>query len=65
MNRTFYGKEEIMFYLVFAAFFVGYLILGWFTTTIEMTSVSAVLCIVFILTNIYMFWKEKKKQKDS
>ncbi|MGP4059077.1 hypothetical protein [Halobacillus litoralis] len=54
-----------MFYLVFAAFFVGYLILGWFTTTIEMTSVSAVLCIVFILTNIYMFWKEKKKQKDS
>lgn len=54
-----------MLYLVFGGFFLVYLLLGWFTSAVEMNSISAVLSVVFIFTNGYMFVKEKKKKENS
>ncbi|WP_083412796.1 hypothetical protein [Halobacillus dabanensis] len=67
MVPMFYGKEERMgmLYLGFAGFFLIYLILGWFTDVIEMSTFSAIFSVAFLFLNVYMFWKEKKKEKSS
>ncbi|MGR9048577.1 hypothetical protein ACQ4XT_08115 [Halobacillus faecis] len=54
-----------MLYLAFAGFFLIYLILGWFTNVIEMSTFSAVFSVAFLCLNLYMFWKEKKKQSST
>ncbi|WLR48995.1 hypothetical protein LC065_07490 [Halobacillus litoralis] len=65
MDVTFYGKEETMLYLAFAGFFLIYLILGWFTNVVEMSTFSAIFSVAFLCLNLYMFWKEKKKQSST
>ncbi|ELK48753.1 hypothetical protein QRD89_16535 [Halobacillus sp. ACCC02827] len=58
------GKEEFMFHLGFAAFFLIFIILGWFTDMIELSSFSMIVAIALFFTNIYMFLKSRKEDKE-
>ncbi|UOQ94449.1 hypothetical protein MUO14_05705 [Halobacillus shinanisalinarum] len=51
-----------MFYLLFAAFFIIYLIVGYLTE-LELSSFAVVLSITLVLTNLYMFFKNRKEEK--
>lgn len=54
-----------MLYLGFAGFFLIYLLLGWFTDTVEMSTFGAVFSVAFFFLNVYMYWKDKKKGQSS
>ncbi|WP_169516191.1 hypothetical protein [Halobacillus kuroshimensis] len=49
-----------MLYLAFAGFFLIYVLLGWFTDTVEMSAVGGVLSVAFFFGNLYLFWREKR-----
>ncbi|WP_168927360.1 hypothetical protein [Halobacillus salinus] len=53
-----------MVYLIFALFFLGYFLVGSLTDMVELSSIAAMISIVFVFGNIYMFWKERKKKED-
>ncbi|MFC7321827.1 hypothetical protein [Halobacillus campisalis] len=52
-----------MFYLMFALFFIIFLVAGYFTP-LEITSVGASLAIAMIIGNLFMYVKTKKKIKN-
>ncbi|WP_197061402.1 hypothetical protein [Halobacillus sp. BBL2006] len=53
-----------MYYLLFALFFAGYLVVGLFTDLVELSTVATVLSVALIFTNIYMYFKAKKEGKE-
>ncbi|MGI8316717.1 hypothetical protein [Halobacillus mangrovi] len=53
-----------MYYLLFALFFAGYVLVGTFTDLVEMSTVATVLSVALIFTNIYMYFKSKKEEKE-
>ncbi|MCP3031486.1 hypothetical protein LF817_09010 [Halobacillus sp. A1] len=52
-----------MFYLLFALFFIIFLVAGYFTP-LEITSVGASLAIAMIIGNLFMYVKTKKENKE-
>ncbi|RWZ59045.1 hypothetical protein EQV77_08835 [Halobacillus fulvus] len=52
-----------MFYLLFALFFTGYVLIGWFTDFVELSSFAMMISIAFVFGNIYMFFKEQRNKK--
>lgn len=53
-----------MIYIIFALFFTGYVLLGWFTDIVELSSIGVIISIAFIFGNIYMYFKERKEVKE-
>ncbi|WP_205439393.1 hypothetical protein [Halobacillus ihumii] len=53
-----------MFYLLFAAFFVIYLIAGY-VTPLELSAFAVVLSVALICSNLYMFFKNRKQEKEN
>ncbi|MGP4077072.1 hypothetical protein [Halobacillus sp. K22] len=49
-----------MSYLLFALFFVGYLLVGSFTDLVELSSFATMISIALIFTNLYLFIKSRK-----
>ncbi|MBH0230678.1 hypothetical protein [Halobacillus yeomjeoni] len=53
-----------MYYLLFALFFAGYLVIGFTTDAIDLSTMAVVLSTAFICGNLYMFFKSKKEEKE-
>ncbi|EKE32898.1 hypothetical protein MJ3_00320 [Salimicrobium jeotgali] len=53
-----------MYYLGFALFFLIYFLVGLFTDLLKLTTVGGIIAIAFILLNVYLYVKEKKKDPE-
>ncbi|MGP4069232.1 hypothetical protein [Halobacillus sp. B29] len=49
-----------MSYLLFALFFVGYLLVGTFTDLVELSSFATVISVALVFTNLYLYAKSRK-----
>lgn len=54
----------VLYYLGFALFFLVYFLVGLFTDLLKLTTVGGIIAIAFILLNVYLYVKEKKKDPE-